>query len=354
MKKAKTKLMNNSSYKSITVSDVCEKLLEFAKADEKLLICIHKSPDGDAVGSAFALKSIYEQLSGIATVVCTDEVPDYLKFLTGKQNTVKYTGNEEYTKIITVDTASPSQMGSLSFLSENVIFAVDHHEMHTEYSDNLTDGNASAAGELIYRIYTELKNNDIIAENTEACRLMYAAISADTGSFQYSNTTKTTHIIAAELTETVNSDVNGINTAEIARLIHNSKSIETLKAQKICIEKTKVTEDKKIAYMVINISDIEKEGLKSEHFGAAIDVPRSIEGVLLSFVLKESGRNEENGEITYKISTRSSCDVSVADICKKYGGGGHKKAAGASITVSNEEKAVKTMLSEFKNALEGE
>lgn len=346
--------MNNKAYKSLSVADVAEKLTEFSKNFEKLLICIHRSPDGDAVGSAFALKRIYEELSGTATVVCCDEAPKYLSFIINGQNTVKYTGKEEYTKIVTVDTASPSQMGDLEFLCEKVEFAIDHHEIHTEYSDNCTDGSASAAGEVLFEIYKHLVGSKRINENADICRAIFCAISADTGSFQYSNTTAKTHKIASELVNIINSDENGINTAEISRLIHNSRSMETLKAQKLCIEKLKFAMDRRIAYIILNNEDIRTEGLESEHFGAAIDIPRSVEGVLLSFVLKESDRSRENCTVTYKISTRSSCNVSVADICKKFGGGGHVKAAGGSITAKNEEEAVNAVLSEFENALKGE
>ena len=353
-KKAKKQTMSNSQYKSLTVAEVAKKLADFAKNQEKLLIYIHRSPDGDAVGSAFALKRIYEELSGKATVACCDEIPAYLKFLLYGQETIEYTGNEEYTKIVTVDTASPAQMGELDVLCDKVELSIDHHEIHTEYSDNLTDGSASAAGEVIFSIYKKLIETEELEINPDIYRSIYTAISADTGSFQYSNTTERTHNIAAELVKTVNEDKNGPEIAEIARLIHNSKSIETLKAQKLCIEKLKFALDGRIAYITLTKKEIDDEGLSNEHFGAAIDVPRSVEGVLLSFVLKEGRANEEDGTITYKISTRSSCNVSVADICKKFGGGGHVKAAGASITSENEEIAVNTVLSEFINALKGE
>lgn len=354
MKKRKQKLMNNALYKKLTAKDIAEKLIHCAENKEKLLICAHRNPDGDAVGSAFALKMIYKAMGGEAYCTSSDEIPDYLRFLLRDQESIKFNESIEYDTIVTVDTASPSQMGELSFLCEKVSFAIDHHESATEYSDTYRNKDASAAGEMIFEIYEELINKGIIKEDGDICRLIYSAISSDTGSFKYSNTTEDTHKIAAKLIKAVNNDKNGINTSEIARLIHNSKSIKSLKADKMVIENLRLTKDGKIAYVLLEGEDMDKNGLSEEDFGSAVDIPRSVEEVLLAFVLKDSKKTDENQNKIYRISARSSCDVSVGDICKKFGGGGHAKAAGASVSAENGELAVKAVLSEFNSALMGE
>ncbi len=339
------------TYRSLTVKDICDLLIKEAENNNKLLILAHRNPDGDAVGSAFALKLIYEELSGKAVCACCHEVPDYLKFLIKGQETLKFDENTEYDRIVAVDTASPQQLGELECLAEGCYFAIDHHESCTPYCDTLRDHLSSATGELIFEIYDELRKSGKIKENAEICRLIYSAISADSGSFMYSNTTSKTHKIAGELLETINSDKNGINTAELARLLHNSKSINALKAQMLCIQNLKICEDGKIAYIILKREDIVKEELKEEDFGASVDIPRSVEGVMLSFVIKESDKATEDNKKIFRISTRSSCDVSVADICKKFSGGGHAKAAGGSVEAENIEIAENAVLSEFIKAL---
>lgn len=346
--------MSESTYRSLTASDVAKKLTEMAKEKKKLLICAHRNPDGDAVGSAFALKLIYEKLSGSAYCVSSDEVPDYLRFLLKGQSSIKFSENIEYDTIVSVDTASPEQLGDLIFLCNEIVMSIDHHESCTPYCDEYRNKDASAAGELIMSVYEYLVENKEIEADADIARLIYAAISADTGSFKYSNTTYDTHMMAARLVKTVNSDKNGINTAEISRLIHNSKSLKALKAEKLSIENLNTAENGKIAYVVLKTEQMEENGLTEDDFGSAVDIPRSIEGVLLSFVIKESNKKSENKEKVFRVSARSSCEVSVADICKKFGGGGHAKAAGATIYAENAEKAKEILLSEFEKALKGE
>ncbi|MBE6587762.1 MAG: hypothetical protein E7647_05030 [Ruminococcaceae bacterium] len=341
--------MNNAQYKALTAADCASKLRSFANEGKKILIIAHRNPDGDAVGSAFALKMIYEALGGGADCACSNKVPEYLSFLGFGKNEMINEVNKEYDAYITVDTASPSQFGDLEYLCEKTDFAIDHHASCTEYSDSYREGTASAAGELIFEIYEYLKESEAIPEIPDVARLIYAAITADSGSFKYSNTTENTHLIAAKLIKIINSDKNGINTAEIARLIHDSKSLNDLKAKKLCIENLRLTNDKKIAYVCIENVEMEKEGLSEEDFGSSVDVPRSIEGVLCAFVLKEGKSTEK--EKLYRISARSNCSVDVAAICKKFGGGGHAKAAGGSITAENAEKAVNAVLAEFEKAV---
>ncbi len=345
--------MSDTGFISYSAEDIANKLIEFAENKYKMLIITHRNPDGDAVGSAFALKRIYEKLSGIAICGCTHEIPGYLRFISD-QESIKIENTDEFDIIVTVDTASPGQMGDLEHLANNIEFAIDHHGSFTQYSNEYRNKNASAAGEMVYHIYKELINRGKIESDADICRKIYSAISADTGSFQYSNTTKETHIIAAELISYINNDSDGMDTATIARLLHNSRSLTSLKAQKLCIDALNLTEDGKIAYITLEKKKMKAYGLDSEDFSTAIDIPRSVEGVELAFVLKETSETDLDSNKIFKISSRSSSDVSVAKIMQKFGGGGHDKAAGGSINARTAAIATETVLKEFIKALEGE
>ena len=342
--------MNNALYNALTAEDCAKKLKDLAKEGKKVLIIAHRNPDGDAVGSAFALKMIYENLGGKAYTACAHEIPNYLKFMEMGENKLITEIPEDYDIIITVDTAAPTQFGELEYLCDKVDFAIDHHASCTEYSDSYRDSAACAAGELIFRIYDILIAENAISEIPDAARLIYAAISADSGSFKYSNTTKNTHITAAKLVDIINNDKNGINCAEIARLLHDSATLTDLKAKKLCIENLNITEDGKIAYVCLEKEMFEKEGLSELDFGASIDIPRSIEGVMAAFVLKEGKFDEEENKTNYRISARSNCNINVANICAKFGGGGHAKAAGGAIKAENINIALEAVLSEFIEA----
>ena len=342
--------MNNAPFKALTAEDCAEKLKKLANEDKTALIIAHRNPDGDAVGSAFALKMIYEALGGKAYTACAHEIPNYLRFMELGNNKLLTEIPEDYDTVITVDTAAPTQFGELEYLCEKVDFAIDHHASCTEYSDSYRDGTACAAGELIFKIYEILKTQNAIKEIPDVARLIYAAISADSGSFKYSNTTKNTHETAAKLVEIINSDKDGINCAEIARLLHDSQTLSDLKAKKLCIENLNITEDGRIAYICLEKEMYEKEGLTELDFGASIDIPRSIEGVMAAFVLKEGKFDEEENKTNYRISARSNCNINVAEICAKFGGGGHAKAAGGAIKTENIKIALEEVLKDFINA----
>ena len=350
MTKKRKKQKKMSEFSDYSAKEAADLLLSLSENKKKILFTGHRNPDGDCVGSSYAIKMIYKSLGGEAECAFPGKIPDYLSFLSG--NCKNNENDISFDHVITIDTASPSQMGDLIYLKEKVILTIDHHENCTQFSDSYRDKDASAAGEQVYKIYKILRDNNKIKENANICRLIYSAISSDTGSFMYSNTTKETHKIAADLVETINSDKNGYNCATISQKLHNSRSLTALKAQKMCIEYLETTADAKIAFIVLEKQKIAENGLRDEDFGSAVDIPRSLEGVLLSFVLKETDETKENKDKAYKISARSSCDVNVADICAKFGGGGHAKAAGGTVFAKNAENAKNIIVEAFSKALE--
>jgi len=292
-------------------------------------------------------------MGGAADCACQDTVPAYLKAFVRENEDFITTIEEDYDLYVTVDTASPSQMGGLVHLCEKVYASIDHHENCTNFSDYFRINDASAAGEAVYEIYKILLSEGKLCESCEAARLIFMAISSDSGSFQYSNTTSKTMHIAAELMETINSEKCGMDTAEISRLLYNNKTLKELNAKKIFIDKLSFAENGQIGYIVLTRDDIESFDLGSGELSTAIDIPRCVEGVRCAFVLKEE-KNSEKGERAFRLSTRSNSEINVAAVCKAFGGGGHVKAAGATVTAKNEKEALEKVLSQFKIAIFGE
>lgn len=335
------------SYNKLTISDISENLKDWAKNNKKLLIISHRSPDGDTLGSAFALKLIYEALGGYAQCTCKSEGAPFLRFLYAGQEFITYEEclENNFDKLVSVDVAAPGQLGDLIAIIDKIDMMIDHHERGEVFADNYVDGKASAAGEIIYKIYENLIENGDIKSLPQACARIYAAISADTGSFKFSNVTPETHIIAAKmLTEMAK---EGIDHSEIARILHDSYSEKDLKARKVAIENLKVECDGAFAYVVITNSILEKEGLTDDNTGSVVDIPRSVDGVLVGISIKQNMERENE----YRISARSNSDVDVAEICALFGGGGHKKAAGGRVEAENTEDAVKIITEPFRKAV---
>lgn len=342
--------MSDIIYKQLNEKDCAEILLKNAKEHKKALIIAHRNPDGDAVGSAFALKKLYAALGGEADCACCDKIPEYLNFLVKQESFLnEITG--EYDIILSTDVASPAQLGSFSYLAEKHLMAIDHHKSCTEYCDSYRDPDAGAAGEMIYNICRTIEETNDMKLETDIYRLIYAAISADTGSFRYSNTTEKTHMIASQLISRINEDKDGLSCAEISRNLHDRKTLSELRAKSYCIENLKIKEDGKIAYVILSCDDTEKMGLTADDFGSAIDIPRSLAGVEIAFTVKDTSETGKNGMPVFKISSRSNTEVNVAEICAKYNGGGHAKAAGASVEAKDHEAAAEIMCCEFKKAI---
>ena len=212
-----------------------DELIAALEPPANTLIIFHRNPDADAIGSAFSLRSVLEQLGSPTRCICQDEVPQNLRFLTnGVQESVlaeAVLSNFEAERIISVDTASLSQMGTLADLfGERVDLAIDHHEEDVLYgAQNYIRTNAAAAGEIVFDVIKHLASEERITIDEEMCVCLYAAISADTGCFRYSNVTPKTHIRAAELVS------SGIDCAEINRRLFENKSLERLRAQSAAI-----------------------------------------------------------------------------------------------------------------------
>lgn len=338
------------TYLQHNISEVCNLLQSFAKTDKKLLLLCHVNPDGDTIGSAFALKKIYALLGGVAYCACTSDSPEYLRFLLDGQDSIEYTENIEnnYDIIWAVDVASPTQLGRLSFLADQVSLSIDHHENCTLFSSYCLKPEASATGELIFAIYKELIERGCIEKNAAVCRALYAAISSDTGSFQYSNTTPETFRIGGELVETIrDAGDKGEETASIAHRLHGCRSIQELQAQKLVIERLQLAYRGTLAYVCIPASLPEKNGLSDFDFGGMVDIPRSVTGALVGLSLKES--KTEPG--TYKISARSNCDIDVAAVLSQFGGGGHKRAAGAAVSAATCKEAADKVVAAFADPI---
>ncbi len=341
---------NSQNFLQLNTSEVCNLLEAYIKSDKKLLLLCHVNPDGDPVGSAFALRKIYTLMGGIAHCACTSDVPEYLRFLLDGQISIEYTENLEkgYDHIWSIDVASPTQFGRLSHLADEVSLSIDHHGNCTLFSSYCLQPDASATGELIFAIYKELIQRGKIIENAAVCRSIYAAISADTGSFQYSNTTPETFRIGAALVETINrANDEGGDPASIAHRLHGCRTVQELQAQKLVIERLHLAYDNTLAYVCIPASLPAENGLSDFDFGGMVDIPRSVSGVLVGLSLKESKTDPG----TFKISARSNCDIDVAAILSKFGGGGHKRAAGAAVAASSCEEAANKIVAAFADPI---
>ncbi len=318
--------------KAITLTE----LAELIKEPKSTLVLCHKNPDPDTLGSAFALKHILAHFGSSVAVACADETQSKFKFITGEKS-LEYTG-EEYERYIAVDVASPAQLGDLSYLSDKVDITIDHHAMCTRFSKYYENFRASCA-ENIYLLANELGILDTLPLNFYEC--LYAGMSADTGGFRFSNVTPDTMSLASLVI------ARGIDHAEINRVIFDSKSMEEIKAQKLTYEKMELYCDGALCLIVFTNEMKEANKISDADIGDIVNSVRGIDGVLVALSLKQNSKDETK----YSLSSRANADIDVSKVCAILGGGGHKRASGATIIASSPNDAKKQVITLFENAI---
>ncbi len=331
------------TYQRLTLSETASLL----RGGEFTLILLHRHPDGDAVGSGYALKLLLEAMGCTAYCVCEDEIPDRLRFLTeGMQNSIllqNLPADFTPSQIISVDTASPAQAGALYPDCEGRFdLMIDHHAKGDMYADGYIDGTASSAGELVYRLSRELVRIGRLADIPAGVdRLLYAAISSDTGCFKYSNASPETHRAAAALLESARAaDGAGFDPADINHRLFGVKSFDLLRAEKVGFERLRLYAEGKLGIVDMPFEVKTALGFSDEHFDTLVDVARGLQGVQVAVAIRQP-----TAEGIYRVSMRSSCHVDVASVCADFGGGGHIKAAGCTITCEGGMEDVVEMVS---------
>jgi len=295
------------------------KISEALKSHDRIALAIHKNPDSDCVGSASALLLALRSMGKTVHIFADGKIPLRLSFLTDNSY---FTMDKKtpYDVCVAVDVASEPLMGTVKeevYDKAKIKCCIDHHETNPGYAEyNYVDGNSAAAGELMYFF---IKDYLCCEVTKEIATRLYAAIASDTGSFQYSNTTPKTHIIASELM------ARGIDAPMVMRTLFERKTKEQLALNADVVNNLKFYADGKICVAVVDNKMLSKYKMAFEEADDIASLPRSIIGVEVGAYIKVRGEKE------CKISLRSNAYADVASVAKSMGGGGHLRAAGVTI-----------------------
>ena len=311
-----------------------KKIAEIIKHAEKISVISHKDPDGDAVGSQLGLALALEKEGKEVYSYNVGEVPEYLFFLPGS-GTVKIYNGEDLSDslVIFVDCADRNRPGIQ--LPEGITINIDHHVSNDNFAMyNYIDTKSASTGEIIYKLIREMSIE--LDKNIATC--LYTAVSTDTGSFMYSNTTADTHLIAADLIN------NGADTDGLRENFFEGVSLKRFKLTKYAYQEVNFACDNLLAWIKIPYSFIREIGAKEEETEGVVGHIRNIKDVEVALLLKE----REDGKI--KGSLRSKKMIDVSKIAEIFGGGGHKRAAGFELSGTLEE-AEEIIISELKKEL---
>lgn len=281
---------------------------------DTIAIAGHIRPDGDCVGSCMGLYSYINSVFPQKTVsVLIDEIPDSFTYL--KQDGIDKKLSS-YDLFISLDCGDVDRLGDANkFMdSAKLVINVDHHRTNTFFGDiNIVKDDASSTSEIIF----SLLDYDKITY-TCACAL-YTGIVHDTGVFKHDNTSAYTMKAAGML---MDKDI------PFGKIIDESFYLKTYKQLQImgrCLLESVRVLDGKCIFSVLTKEVLKLYEAKPSDLDGIIDELRTTKGVEVAILL------DERFDGKYKVSMRSNSVVDVSEICKKHGGGGHKKAAGCEL-----------------------
>lgn len=310
---------------------IFKEMLDF----DNVLILTHKSPDGDTLGTAFALKRLYEELGKRAWVCCSDKPSSRFEFICDGLSLEKCPFEEKC--VVSVDVATAGMLGDgFSDYSTRVDYAIDHHITNTRYAKKtIVKPDASSTGEILWDLIkrAEAPVNAYIAAK------LYTAVSFDTGCFKFANVRPSTMIAAAEMLK------YKIPFEDINRRLFDLSTLEQLKIETEVISSVERYENDRITVLSLRQATLKKYGADELDIDGISSIPRRIAGTVVGISLKETA------EGWIKVSLRSLDDrIDVSEIAAVFGGGGHKRAAGCLIKNSDFDTAKKNLIKAAREA----
>lgn len=314
-----------------------KKIDELLDGVTSVVIAGHVKPDGDCVGSTLALYNyIKNNYPDIDACVYLEPIPNLFRFLSRADEIVSDCSAEQsYDLFFALDCGDKGRLGDAAryFDSARRTACVDHHISNQSFADdNLIVPEASSTSELIYGLLDEQKITKEIAE------CLYVGIIHDTGVFQYSCTSSKTMNIAGKLMDT------GIDYPTIVDKTFFEKTFEQNQILACALLKAKRYFDDRCIASVITLEDMNTYHALPKHLEGIVAQLRSTKGVDVAILLYE------NADGSYKASMRTNGAVDVAAICGRHGGGGHVRAAGATMH-GEPEHLLQTLLDEVGEQL---
>jgi phosphoesterase RecJ-like protein len=298
-----------------------EEIGRVLREHQQFVVLSHVRPDGDALGSQLALGLSLQKLGKNVRIWNEEGMLEKYSFLPRAELLMKPPATLVHVDVaIALDTAIQNRLGTTlaSIGSAKIWINIDHHLTNPGYGDLvIIDPNAPATGEIIFRLIKSqgLPFDHDIAEN------LFAAISTDTGSFQYPKTGADTFEIAAELVR------NGkLNVGKISQQLYENYPRRRLELLRELLRTMRFSDCGRIAMFGLCLKTAAELGVIPEDNEGLIDHLRAVHGVIIAMFFEELS----DGKV--RVSMRSKDErVDVCAICQKFGGGGHTLAAGARV-----------------------
>jgi phosphoesterase RecJ-like protein len=304
--------------------------IELIRRGQRFLLTCHVLPDPDAIGSMLGLGEVLRSLGKEVVFYNRDPVPDAVAFLPGVDEIRQsLPPGMRFDATFITDTAArsllPRVMPGVNVTGPRVI--VDHHVAHDDFGDVVVrDVNACATAIVVVELARLLGVDPLPPSAAEP---LYTAMVADTGNFRYPGTTADTLRLAAKLLDA------GVNPWRVASHVFESWPMERLRLLGFAINAIETEYTGRVAILCVPLAMLERAGATDRMVEGMVEYGRMIRGVEVSIMLWERRpRSDETdyGQLVARLSMRSAGRIDVARIASALGGGGHRAAAGATLT----------------------
>ena len=285
---------------------------------DRFLIACHENPEGDAIGSELALALALRKMGKTATVLNADPVPANLLFLPGAGTVVFEEDGSKYDVAVVVDCGSPERTGRVApeLRKCPLLVNIDHHRTNGDHGDlSLVDPDAAATGLLVHRILSAMGYEIDLDVATN----IYVAVLTDTGSFHYGSSSPEAFEVAGEMVR------RGVDPWAVAEQVYETQSALRLRLLGRVLDSLEIFADGRVACITTMREDLREFSAGKDALEGFINYPRSIVGVEVAVSLRE-----EEGNL-FRASFRSKGRVDVSEVAARFGGGGHRNAAGCTV-----------------------
>lgn len=296
---------------------------DFLSAHDHYIILTHVRPDGDTIGSAAALCLGLRQLGKTAHVLENKGVSQHYLWLHEGLTTQDVADSD---CIVSVDVASPNMLPEdFQKYLNRIVLRIDHHGSATSFTDvELVDAHSASCAEVVFDVLS-LMGCQMDARIAEA---IYVGTSTDTGCFRYANTTAHTFETAAACAR------SGANIYQLNQDLFETNTLARLRMQGWIVDNMKMLRDGQMCVCAISKATEQAMGVTGDDMDNISSFPRTVSGVRMAATLREA----DNGDV--KLSIRAIPGYDATKVAVRFGGGGHKGAAGATIKMPLAEAAL--------------
>jgi len=314
-----------------------QQIVDAVRQRHRFVVSSHARPDGDSIGSQLAFAYALQALGKEVTVVNRDAAPPPLMTFPGVPS-IKLAEqvSGEYDAAVIMECGDLARPG-VAGLDRYFVINIDHHPGNTEYGAiNWFDESAAACGEMVFDLVKALG----VPLSLEIATHIYLAILTDTGSFHYSSISPRTFDICRQLLEA------GVDPVGIARSVYDSNNMGRLKLFGAVLSAMQIDQSGRIAIVYLDHDMARAAGGTYEDTEGLINLPLTVKEIQSVVFFKQTEGDD------YRVSMRSKGEIDIGAVAKEFGGGGHKNAAGCSVS-GPIDQLQKMFLDKIEQAIDG-